>query len=360
MTGVSNDTDFGKRISGSTSFHLSIAVKPDRLAFLCGKLLEKFLDVTYKERFPWVDHISEVRNKTIVLELDSLLLKMLQERNFEQIFLSVPEIIDWEQVHGFKYADMDKEVREDISIEDVLPTGDEIIKVNLAWLERKQVLCIGANNDDVVNRWTLYKCLNCELKKGNEAFLLTGGKWFKIDTAYVKTVSEEIAQIPEYANFSLPKSKGEKEAEYNKMAADSDTSRCVLMDKKLIPYGGGHNKIELCDLFVDKHDFIHVKRFRGSACLSHLFQQGHNAAFLLRAEMDFLKKANQQLPVGWKFDENKSINPSEYEVVFAVISKVKKQVRDVFPFFSKVSLQQVYKQLKVYGYKVSIAKIEMQ
>ena len=218
---------------------------------------------------------------------------------------------------------------------------------------------MGADNEQIIYEWSLYDCINYELKKDKETFLLTSGKWFKIDTAYVDFVAGEIEHIPEYKNFKLIPSEGEKEGEYNKRLADSDKRRCLLMDKKFVYYGGGQNKFEVCDVFVDKQDFIHVKRFRGSACLSHLFQQGHNSAFLLRTENEFLKKANKELPAGWKFNETIPINTSEYEVVFAVISRAKKKVRDVFPFFSKVSLQQVYKQLKAYGYKVSIAKIEM-
>lgn len=74
-------------------------------------------------------------------------------------------------------------------------------------------------------------------------------------------------------------------------------------------------------------------------------------------DLGFLKEANKKLPEGWKFSETSQIRSSDYEVVFAVISKVKKGVKDVFPFFSKVSLLQIYRQLKAYGYKVSIAKI---
>lgn len=360
VTGLSNEPAFGKQISGAVSLHLSVAVKIDTLSSLCTILLKKFGEKTYKERFPWVDHISDVKNKALADELDGLLVKAILEKNFEQLFLAIPEIIDWEQVQGFKYKTRDEEVKEDIQIEDVLPPDDELKdKVNVVWLERKNVLCVGADNEAIIHEWRLYDCINYELKKDKETFLLTGGKWFKIDTKYVEFVAGEISHIPEYKNFKLLSCGGEKEGDYNKKVADSDKKRCFLMDKKLIPYGGGQNKIEFCDLFVDKQDFVHVKRFRGSACLSHLFQQGHNSAFLLRTELDFLKKVNKELPQAWKFSETTPINTSGYEVVFAVISRANKGVRDIFPFFSKVSLQQVYKQLKAYGYKVSVAKIEM-
>jgi len=360
VTGLSNEPALGKQISGAVSLHLSVAVKIDTLSALCKILLKKFSENTYKEYFPWVDHISEVKNKAFTEELDGLLVKAIHDKNFEQLFLAIPEIIDWEQVQGFKYKESDEEIKEDVHIEDVLPPEDEVKeKVNVGWLERKSVLCVGADNEAIIHEWSLYNCINYELKKDKETFLLTSGKWFRIDTAYVDFVAGEISRIMEYKSFKLLPCEGEKEGDYNKKVADSDKKRCLLLDKKLIPYGGGQNKIEVCDIFVDKKDFLHVKRFRGSACLSHLFQQGHNSAFLLRTDSEFVKKVNKELPQAWKFNETSPLDTSEYEVVFAVISRVKKGVREIFPFFSKVSLQQVDKQLKAYGYKVSIAKIEM-
>ncbi len=360
VTGLSNEPSLGKQISGATSFHLSVAVKIDTLSPLCETLLKKFKEKTYKKSFPWVDHVAEVKNKALAEDLDGLLINALHENNFEQLYLAIPEIIDWEQIEGFKYELDDEEAKEDIRIEDVLPSDDKFKeKVNIGWLSRQQVYCVGTKNDESLYAWSLYDCINYEVAKDGATFLLTSGKWFKIDTKYVETVAGEISDIPEYTNFKLIACEGEKEGDYNKKVADSDNRRCFLMDKKMIPYGGGQNKIEFCDVFVDKQDFIHVKRFRGSACLSHLFQQGHNSAFLLRTESEFLKKVNKELPKTWQFSEKSLINTDDYEVVFAVISATKNKVRDVFPFFSKVSLQQVYKQLRAYGYKVSIAKIEM-
>lgn len=363
VTGLSNDEVLGKQVSGAVSLYISIPVKVDGLPPLCTKLLEKFREKTYKERFPWVDHITDVKNTTLIEELNSLLIKAIHDKDFERLFLAIPEIINWELVQGFKYKPSDEEVREDIHIADVLPPDEELReKVNLGWLKRKQVLCVSSDNEEVIYNWSFYKCINYEIKKSDKDgfnYLLTAGKWFKIDTDYVNSVSEEIKDIPEYSNFQFPEHEGETESDYNKRVYESDKKRCVLMDKKNIVYGGGQSRIEFCDLFIDKRDFVHVKRFRGSSALSHLFFQGLNSAFLLLTDFGFLKKVNKELPQTWRFSEPTQVRAFGYEVVFAVISKVKKGVKDIFPFFSKVSLLQVYKQLKAYGYNVSIAKIEV-
>lgn len=361
VTGLSNESSLGKQISGAMSLHVSIPVKVDGLPEFSTFLLKKFAEKSYKERFPWVDHITDVKNPALSDELNGLLVKAIHEKNFEQLFLAIPEVVDWELVHGFKYKPSDEEVKEDIDIRDVLPPDEDLKdKVSIGWLKCKTVLCVSSDSEEPIYSWSLYNCINYEVKrngKDSSIYLLNAGKWFKIDTEYVRSVSGDIENIPEYSNFQFSKHEGEPEGDYNKKVYDANKQRCVLMDKKFIHYGGGQNKVEFCDLFIDKKDFIHVKRFRGSACLSHLFFQGHNSAYLLLTDIGFLKEVNKKLPQGWKFSESAQIRSADFEVVFAVISKVKKGVKDIFPFFSKVSLLQIYKQLKAYGYKVSIAKI---
>ncbi|MFW9876825.1 MAG: TIGR04141 family sporadically distributed protein [Candidatus Thorarchaeota archaeon] len=360
VTGFSNDTVLGKQISGSMSLHISVAIKIYELPELCSRLLEKYNDKTYTEYFPWVDHISDVKNNPLINELNDLLLAAIHNKEYESksLFLAVPELVDWESVQGFKYKTSDKELREDIHIADVLPSDEEVKNnVNIRWLKMKKVYCMGADNDEIIESWPLYYCINYELEKDSASYLLHGGKWFKIDTDYVKSVSKEVTGIPEYTNYKFLEYQDRNEGEYNKRVYESDKKSCVLMDKKNISYGGGQSKIEFCDLYINKKDFAHVKRFRGSASLSHLFFQGLNSAFLVLTDSGFMKKVNNELPSGWKFDETHQLRAPEYEVVFAVISKVKKGVKDIFPFFSKVSLLQVYKQLRAYGYNVSIANI---
>jgi len=363
VTGISNDTSLGNQISGSISLHLSLSIKIDALPGLCSKLLGCFTEMKYKEKFPWVDHITDIKNKLLINELNLLLIEAIHERASEGLFWAVPELIDWESIQGFKYKLSDEELKEDIHIDDVLPQNIEELKskVNIDWLKKKVVYCIGSENDELVNKWPMYSCINYEVRKQESTYLLTAGKWFKIDTDYVSSVDDEIKGISEYNNYKLPEFDGkhEKEFDYNKRVFDTDNSRCCLMDTKMIPYGGGHSKVEFCDLYIDKKDFVHVKRFRGSACLSHLFFQGFNSAFLLLAENAFVKAVNKELPSTWRFDDRKTIQANKYQVVFAVISKVKKNVKGIFPFFSRVSLLQVYKQLRAYGYKVSIAKINI-
>ena len=75
----------------------------------------------------------------------------------------------------------------------------------------------------------------------------------------------------------------------------------------------------------------------------------------------FRKKLNKKLDDLGKLDykiSDASAKPktSNYEVVFAIISKSNNDL-DI-PFFSKVNIRNVKKRLDMFGYKVSLLKIE--
>ncbi|MBK9589344.1 MAG: TIGR04141 family sporadically distributed protein [Sphingomonadales bacterium] len=60
---------------------------------------------------------------------------------------------------------------------------------------------------------------------------------------------------------------------YNQDVA-KELAGSFCMDADLITHGGGHSKIEFCDVITAEKAFLHVKRYSGSAQLSHLFSQG--------------------------------------------------------------------------------------
>jgi len=358
VTGKSNDEFLGKTISGSMAVYLSFPLTFDNLSLLCERLLEKYRDEKYKENFAWVDHVREIKIEGLINKLNDGLIDVIKHKNFERetLFLAIPQVVNWEQFEGFKYSESD-ELKEDINIEDMLPSEGEIEeKVNILWLKRKEILFIG-KDEQILDSWSLYKCINYESKQEKETYLLTGGKWFKIDTDYVGSVNSEIDKVKEYNRFNFPKYEEKREDEYNKKVYDNNKTVCFLMDKKNIVYGGGQSKIEFCDLIIHKTDFVHIKRFRGSSALSHLFFQGANSARLFLSSADFRKKVNKHLPTDWHFKD--PVKALDYEVVFAIISKVRKNIKDILPFFSKVSFLQIHVQLQLYGYKVSLVKINM-
>lgn len=126
------------------------------------------------------------------------------------------------------------------------------------------------------------------------------------------------------------------------------------MDRQLISYGGGASRIEFCDVLSDSGQRIHVKQYSGSSVMSHLFNQGLVSASIEKDGTDFAEKVDGKIQ---KVGEQGHLAQDEIdgflvennpvrEVVFGVIQK--KDNRNL-PFFSKVALSSVKKQLKRMG-----------
>lgn len=157
------------------------------------------------------------------------------------------------------------------------------------------------------------------------------------------------------SDIVLPNYNHADEGAYNlSLPAAIPGSTCL--DRNLIPYGGGHSTIEFCDLLTADRRLVHIKRYSGSAQLSHLFNQGVVSGELFVQEREFREKLNEKLPDGRKLaDVAARPNPQDYQVIFAIISKSNNPLE--IPFFSKVSLRNARRRLLGYGYTVKIAKI---
>jgi uncharacterized protein (TIGR04141 family) len=146
------------------------------------------------------------------------------------------------------------------------------------------------------------------------------------------------------------------EPEYNSHAAATFPNRFDLMDRKLIPIGGGRDSVEFCDLFTKDKKLVHVKKYGGSSVLSHLFQQGVVAAESFISDAKFRADVNSKLGDAYKLsDVDARPNPAEYEICYAVMSGVPGELR--IPFFSKVVMKNAVKRLVAFGYRVTKKKI---
>jgi uncharacterized protein (TIGR04141 family) len=118
----------------------------------------------------------------------------------------------------------------------------------------------------------------------------------------------------------------------------------------LINFEGERGRVEFCDLLTDSRQIVHVKKRGGSAILSHLFMQGFvsGEAFLdhagLRDQVRAIAPdAAHLIPAGVPDAE-------DYEIVYALLH----EGTPTLPFFSKVALAGVHKQLRRMRYRVGI------
>lgn len=358
VTGKPNDEYFGNRVSGLDSIHLSLDIDPEDLPELLGRLLVAYRSDTYKTgAFSWIDHIGLIRDTEVAQKLDNLLVDRINLRDIDKIWLSVPEIIDWNRVVGFRYSMGKRAPRVyDVRILDFLETFKDG-EVSQADLMRRKIYCVDADDNPVLDR-PAYYYLYAEVERNNEVCLLNNGKWYRVETNYADTINHTFDSIQPY-DKDLPFYNDESEGAYNERVANSDLGSYVLMDKDLAYVPGAASGVEICDLYRNEREFIHVKRYGGSSVLSHLFNQGLVSGELFRMDPVYRNIVNDKLPADRKIaDPAASPSAGEYRVIYAIISESPDPLS--VPFFSKISLKNCVTRLEAMGFSAMLAKISVE
>ena len=336
VTAKSTDQRLGKVITGKDAFHFSGPVDLSNIVDFLTYSLTRSRSKSYRDNFDWIDQIAEVRDGTVEDLLNSELIRRLRQNQLDNIWMAVPEVLDWANISGFRYSRPKRaQLRDDLTIEHFFEeTADD--SISLDTLKSDQVFAISAEDDDQVSHWSTFRCLYAEIDLKGKVYILNNGKWYEIARGFSDEVQAYFQDIPE-SNIALPDYRGGSELEYNEAAAQG-LDRACCMDQRMIIHGGGHNKIEFCDILTSDKKIVHVKKYGGSSVLSHLFMQGAVSGELLVSDGEFRAKLNRALPRGYKLVDPKRIrpNPSEYEIVYAVISGSASPLN--IPFFSKVDV----------------------
>jgi len=361
ITGATKQEAFGRTVTGKDSLSVSTRVNITSIKDFLKTCYESYDSDDYKKNFGWIDQIAEIKNPKLKDKLDLQLLDNIATGNLDKTWMAVPQIVEWEDVAGFKYKSRkDAALYDDIRLSEFLDSLSDDLKdnLNIGVLKGRDIRCISASNDEVKYQWKAYNCLYCEVvdDEKKKTHLLSNGKWYEIEKDFAEQTNQAYKELRDAgSSLTLPEYIHDNEAAYNEGVAGSDASLC-LMDRKLISHGGGYSKIEFCDLLTDDKKIVHVKRYGGSSVLSHLFAQGVVSGEAFLADKGFRDKVNTKLADSHKFN-NTTVKPKaeEYEVIFAIISASPKDL-DI-PFFSKVTLRNARRRLQTYGYNVSLLKI---
>lgn len=361
VTGQTKEPErFGKSATGKDALVLSAPVNLTEIKNFLSECSELFSSDEYKKDFGWIDQVAEIKDRKIIEGLNRKLIENIKNNILEMTWMAVPEIIKWESSGGFRYSteDGDIEPHEDIFLPDFIATmegGDEIA---LEILKSEEVHEVSAEDERTLNQWSVYDCIYSEQREESlkKTFLLSNGRWYEIAQDFAEEVNRDFIGIRDKeCKVSLSECNGEKEGDYNVRVAKEFS--CCLMDKKLIQHGGGYSQIEFCDLFTKDRKIIHIKHYGGSSVLSHLFFQGLVSGETFLRDKKFREKVNLKLEDGFKMqDTSKRPTPSDYEIVFGIISTASKPLE--LPFFSKVSLRNAVNRLETFGYPVSLVKIQ--
>lgn len=301
--------DFGSILAGIDSLKLSVITSLETIDELLKKSLLRFGSKDYlisdSERasaFAWVDNLQAVADPIVKSNLDRQLWSAFERNDFDGIFMSIPELIEWEKISGFAYTEaQSKDPEKIVNSLSVLDFKSSLRSdSSLETLRNRQIFVV-TNESGYVKKFSAYRCLYAEIRLVHDAFLyvLTAGNWFKVEPSFEAQINSHFRSI-ETLKFSPPfiEYNHDGEGEYNDAVALSAGEKYILLDRKLIQFGGKHSSIEVCDLYKTKPkdassgQLVHVKRGRDSSSLSHLFAQGLVSSTLLVSESNFVREVN--------------------------------------------------------------------
>ncbi|MGR3887258.1 TIGR04141 family sporadically distributed protein [Pseudomonas sp. 1152_12] len=355
VTGSSTVKIFGSHITGRDAFTVITPLDLDHLSQILEEALSRYKQ-KLPEIFEWVENINRVRDLDHIDILDLELENLFNGPNLENFWLGEPEIVDWENQIGYSfdlYARTERHVVLELKhLIDHLKSKSAPLSIES--LKQTQVH-INDNLYKPVKSWPAYKCLYAEISYSGENYILRNASWYKINSDFVKTIDDHLSSLITYSG-PLPRYEEDREEDYNlKLLLDPAFE---LLDKKNIKIGGAYDKLEFCDVIRNGNELIHVKYYRSSSTLSHLFSQGCVSAEAFVRDVEFRKKLNAKLPKAIQLaDPEPRPNPSDYKIVYAIATTKKLPME--LPFFSKVTLKNALKILRGLDYQVEIVAIEV-
>ena len=355
VAGLPADDSLGAMMTGMDALSVSAPVTLSTLPALLVRYLALFGAQTYQTHFSWIDHISEVGDLALKRSLDDALLARLATGSQERTWLAVPEVIEWDDVGGFRYGTSKRnDPVPDLHLGQFLDHVDGK-PITMDRLRSTPVICYSQSTDALRNKWSVLQCLYCEVELNGVVYLLSGAKWYRVAQPFVDEVKAAYLRIPR-DTLALPPCSETEELAYNTRVASSSGGHIALMDRKLIRVDAARDRVEFCDLYTRDRQVIHVKRYGASSVLSHLFAQGTVSGELLAEAKGFRQEVNALLPSTHSIPLD-AIVPRDYEIVFAIVSRSQRDLD--LPFFSKVSLRVAVKRLEARGYRVSLNKVSV-
>ncbi|NWF11035.1 TIGR04141 family sporadically distributed protein [Pseudomonas salomonii] len=355
VTGSSTVEIFGSHITGRDAFTVITSLDLDNLNLILEEALNRHKQ-KLPEIFEWVENINRVRDLDDIEILDMELENVLNGPNLDNFWLGEPEIVDWENQIGYSfdlYARTERHVVLEMKhLVDHLKSKPAPLSIES--LKQTQVH-INDNLYKSIKSWSAYKCLYAEISYSGESYILRNATWYKVDSNFVKKIDDHLLSLNTY-NGPLPRYEEDREEDYNqKLILDPSFE---LLDKKNIKIGGAYDKLEFCDVIKNGNELIHVKYYRSSSTLSHLFSQGCVSAEAFISDTEFRKKLNSKLPNSIRLtDPTARPNPSDYKIVYAIATT--KKLPSELPFFSKVTLKNALKILRGLNYQVEIIAIDV-
>ncbi|MDE0089116.1 MAG: TIGR04141 family sporadically distributed protein [Candidatus Poribacteria bacterium] len=361
LTGIieSDPTEDYEVVSGADSVSLYTEISLHSLPATASRLFKAYQDNKYKEKYPWIDYIMPVRDKQVISLMDELVIKKINDNNFNEIWAAPPTLVPYENFSGFCYklrstGKSSQTTHPDLDLQNCLDEKNIIGELTVPKAKSTKIFLLDGNYQEV-DAWSLYICLNAEIEHDGNTYLLSEGSWYQIDKNFVAQIETYFSKYP-HSDIKFPAYNGMHEGPY--LESISDGKNFYLLDRKLIYLTGTSSGFEFCDLLTPNNELIHVKKYSSSSGLSHLFSQAYVSAESLLRSSEVVRQVNNYLAESTshtlQFDS--STQPREATIVLAIMQKSHGKLH--MPFFSKVNFRQYSQQLTNMGFKVQLKKIE--
>lgn len=357
----SQELNLGIKMSGADSVKLTAEIKCQDMPKKCLELYISYRKNDYKKRFPFIDYVKYEKDKTVIQELERILWDQVDQKNRTHLALAYTnDELNLFDVYGVRYRSKDKEeIFNDLTIENLYEFIDNhcITKSQL-----KDISIVALNQDDIpltdTEKLRKYIVLETELNKKH--YILSNGKWYKINKDYAKKIDAEVDHLYEKYKCKTPVLKewtrvinpqnGKlryHETSYNKTY--SGQTGFSVIDCKL--FG---RAVEAADLyFAPENKLICIKRWHASATLSHLFQQAYVSGKLIIEDEGYKKAVCDQLNIS-----ESEIRQSTYVLAIGT-DKPTRKISKLLPLFSKITLKKCVKEMMAMGYGAEIYLLPM-
>lgn len=370
-----NGVDFFNISGSGTTFSISKEIEITDIPTLVDQIYDYYKSSDYKKSFAWVDNIRRLEEKKDTDPLNQILIDDLKNAH-PKIVISIPEMLNWDEITGFSFTRSKLNVKPTIESDDYYSNLDKD-SLSIDSLKRDRLFVFHTTEEDI--EYKLYDCFYFEIKKSEKTYILFSGVWYEIADSFVDTIDKLLAEV-KVATLDFPevyiweelatkgRNKGkvvekiEAEGDYNIRAAKEKGYH--VLDKKLVKSDKTTTAIELCDLLTKDSQFIHVKhRKGGSAGLSHLFAQGNIAAEIMLGDRKFRIAARTVIRNQVSKDIVETVpldkvDSTKIEIVFLILGEESSSLKNNLPFFSKVNLTKTYENLSQKGFKVTVAGVD--
>ena len=305
----------------------------EKLIELCVTFIAQYDSDKYKTLFPNYPNFEEVSDEIAAI-LNDQLIHNLKSGDFSTAHLAVPEFIADDE-YSFTYTNYKKRdnlVLSHIEISDFSNKRlFDISKLDITQLENNFIYAYSHDEEKILSykKWTQYSCIISEIAMHDNYYVLSGGRWRKVDGDFFSSINlfiensineEEVLEDYKNINISNMERGQNREEVFNSIYVSKNKSS-IKFDQAKLKIGNSSKDKEFCDI-LEFHEnlpmsIIHVKRFEGASSLSYLFSQANFYCEFFISDEVFLNEIRGH------------INNSESLIKDKFLNHIKENLRDV-------------------------------